>query len=94
MFGLSLCVEFFEVERRYNYTTPKTFLELIKLYKNVLLRKRKQTQDNIDRLENGLVSGWPCLSVFPMWKNKHTYDMLVLLCQVSQQHAITTAACS
>jgi hypothetical protein len=33
-----------EVDRRYNYTTPKTFLELIKLYKNVLLRKRKQTQ--------------------------------------------------
>jgi hypothetical protein len=36
--------EFLEVDRRYNYTTPKTFLELIKLYKNVLLRKRKQTQ--------------------------------------------------
>ncbi len=47
--------EFFDSERRYNYTTPKTFLELIKLYKNVLLKKRKQTQDNIDRLENGLV---------------------------------------
>ncbi|KAJ9515913.1 hypothetical protein QJQ45_016901, partial [Haematococcus lacustris] len=46
--------KFYEVERRHNYTTPKTFLELIKLYKNVLLRKRKQTQDNIDRLENGL----------------------------------------
>jgi len=46
--------EYLEVDRRYNYTTPKTFLELIKLYKNVLLRKRKQTQDNVDRLENGL----------------------------------------
>ena len=43
-----------ETDRRSNYTTPKTFLELIKLYKNVLLRKRKQTQDNVDRLENGL----------------------------------------
>jgi dynein heavy chain len=40
---------FFEAERRYNYTTPKTFLELIKLYKNVLTGKRKQTQEAIDR---------------------------------------------
>eukprot|EP00983_Pelagomonas_calceolata_P089513 1157319-Pelagomonas_calceolata.AAC.12 len=46
--------KYLELDRRYNYTTPKTFLELIKLYKNVLLRKRKQTQDNVDRLENGL----------------------------------------
>jgi dynein heavy chain len=42
------------VERRYNYTTPKTFLELIKLYKSVLARKRKESQEAIDRLENGL----------------------------------------
>jgi dynein heavy chain len=46
--------KFFEAERRYNYTTPKTFLELIKLYKNVLAKKRKATQEAIDRLENGL----------------------------------------
>ena len=36
--------KFFDAERRYNYTTPKTFLELIKLYKNVLTKKRKATQ--------------------------------------------------
>ena len=40
---------FFDAERRFNYTTPKTFLELIKLYKNLLARKRQITQDNIDR---------------------------------------------
>eukprot|EP00878_Enallax_costatus_P012531 GHUV01013087.1.p1 GENE.GHUV01013087.1~~GHUV01013087.1.p1 ORF type:complete len:2750 (+),score=1040.15 GHUV01013087.1:633-8882(+) len=45
---------FFEAERRYNYTTPKTFLELIKLYKSVLTKKRKESQEAIDRLENGL----------------------------------------
>jgi hypothetical protein len=45
---------FLEAERRHNYTTPKTFLELIKLYKSVLARKRKATQEAIDRLENGL----------------------------------------
>ena len=45
---------FKDVERRFNYTTPKTFLELIKLYKNVLTSKREKTNTNIDRLETGL----------------------------------------
>ena len=45
--------KFKESERRYNYTTPKTFLELIKLYKN-LASKREVTEGQIDRLENGL----------------------------------------
>ena len=45
---------FLETERRYNYTTPKTFLELIKLYKNVLSKKRNATTHNIERLETGL----------------------------------------
>lgn len=45
---------FFQVERRHNYTTPKTFLELIKLYKNVLAEKRRSTQEAIDRLDTGL----------------------------------------
>ncbi|DBA86689.1 TPA: Dynein alpha chain, flagellar outer arm [Trebouxia sp. C0004] len=45
---------FLEVEKRYNYTTPKTFLELIKLYKSVLARKRNQVQEAIDRLDTGL----------------------------------------
>jgi dynein heavy chain, axonemal len=45
---------FKEVERRFNYTTPKTFLELIKLYKNVLAKKREKTTVSIDRLETGL----------------------------------------
>ena len=42
---------FLEVEKRYNYTTPKTFLELIKLYKSVLARKRNEVQEAIDRLD-------------------------------------------
>ena len=40
--------KFFDAERRYNYTTPKTFLELIKLYKNVLTKKRKETQVRVN----------------------------------------------
>ncbi|NXG00005.1 DYH17 protein, partial [Sakesphorus luctuosus] len=42
------------VERRYNYTTPKTFLEQIKLYQNLLASKRSKLSANIDRLEKGL----------------------------------------
>lgn len=48
------CAKFLQAERRYNYTTPKTFLELIKLYKNLLAAKRAATQQNIDRLQTGL----------------------------------------
>jgi hypothetical protein len=41
-------------ERRYNYTTPKSFLEQIKLYKGLLEKKAQQLQNNMDRMENGL----------------------------------------
>ncbi|XP_030817712.1 dynein heavy chain 17, axonemal [Camarhynchus parvulus] len=43
------------VERRYNYTTPKTFLEQIKLYQNLLADKRSNLSSSIDRLEKGLM---------------------------------------
>ncbi|NXF34737.1 DYH17 protein, partial [Nyctibius bracteatus] len=42
------------VERRYNYTTPKTFLEQIKLYQNLLSKKRSELAAKIERLEKGL----------------------------------------
>ena len=41
-------------EKRFNYTTPKTFLELIKLYKNLLAGSRLRIEEGIDRLQNGL----------------------------------------
>lgn len=43
-----------QVEKRYNYTTPKTFLELIKLYKSLLARQRKAVGGSIERLKSGL----------------------------------------
>lgn len=43
------------VERRYNYTTPKTFLEQIKLYQNLLSKKRDELTAKIERLEKGLM---------------------------------------
>jgi len=46
--------EYLATEKRYNYTTPKSFLELIYLYKNMLANNRKQLENNINRLGNGL----------------------------------------
>ncbi|XP_015596133.2 dynein beta chain, ciliary [Cephus cinctus] len=41
-------------ERRYNYTTPKSFLEQISLYTKLLGAKAKELQGRVERLENGL----------------------------------------
>uniref|UniRef100_A0A803TFH7 Dynein axonemal heavy chain 17 n=1 Tax=Anolis carolinensis TaxID=28377 RepID=A0A803TFH7_ANOCA len=46
---------YLSTERRYNYTTPKTFLEQIKLYQNLLAKKRRELIARIERLENGLM---------------------------------------
>jgi dynein heavy chain len=46
---LQACKVFYDTEDRHVYTTPKTFLELIKLYKSTLARKRKESQEAIDR---------------------------------------------
>lgn len=41
-------------ERRYNYTTPKSFLEQISLYSKLLIQKSNELSGKIDRLQNGL----------------------------------------
>ncbi|XP_055083623.1 dynein axonemal heavy chain 11 isoform X2 [Periophthalmus magnuspinnatus] len=41
-------------EKRYNYTTPKSFLQQISLYRNLLERSRAQLQDKMGRLDSGL----------------------------------------
>lgn len=45
---------YFQNEKRYNYTTPKTFLELISLYSKLLTEKTMNLKMMIIRLENGL----------------------------------------
>jgi len=40
--------------RRNNYTTPTSFLELIKFYKNLLTEKTSKIDGQIERLSNGL----------------------------------------
>eukprot|EP00163_Fabomonas_tropica_P031151 TRINITY_DN730_c1_g2_i2.p1 TRINITY_DN730_c1_g2~~TRINITY_DN730_c1_g2_i2.p1 ORF type:complete len:4514 (+),score=1634.66 TRINITY_DN730_c1_g2_i2:234-13775(+) len=47
--------EYLAVERRHNYTTPKSFLELINFYIGMLSKGRGELKDQISRLENGLL---------------------------------------
>ena len=46
--------KYLENEKRYNYTTPKTFLEQINLYRKLLSEKTEDLKGRIARLENGL----------------------------------------
>ncbi|KAM3184981.1 hypothetical protein ACTXT7_007293 [Hymenolepis weldensis] len=45
---------FFERERRRNYTTPKSFLEMIALYKRLISKRHGEINAMIERLSNGL----------------------------------------
>jgi len=50
----SVANKFRTVERRHVYTTPKSYLELLKLYNGLLSKKRAEADQGIDRLANGL----------------------------------------
>jgi len=41
--------KFLKLERRHNYTTPKSFLELIDFYKALLTKKRKVIEESIQK---------------------------------------------
>ena len=45
---------YLEEDRRYNYTTPKSYLELISLYKDMLANRRQALSEAKARLENGV----------------------------------------
>lgn len=47
-------------EKRYNYTTPKTFLEIIALYMKILNEKNAELTARILTLENGLLKLADC----------------------------------
>ena len=46
--------DYLAVERRYNYTTPKSFLEQIALYQKLLALKTQENVNSIKRLAVGL----------------------------------------
>lgn len=45
----------FQKEKRRVYTTPKSFLELISLFKGMLAKKREEIQDNKEKYEKGVL---------------------------------------
>lgn len=45
---------YLQIERRYNYTTPKSFLEQISLYSKLLVARTYDINAIIERLTNGL----------------------------------------
>lgn len=45
----------YDQERRYVYTTPKSFLELIKLFKGMLNKKKKGIEDAKEKYELGVI---------------------------------------
>jgi dynein heavy chain, axonemal len=50
----SASVAYFQAVRRYCYTTPKSYLELISLYKTLLASKRANLASAKDRLVSGV----------------------------------------
>lgn len=50
-----MCQSVLENEKRFIYTTPKSFLELIKLYISMLKDKRTVLEEGRERYENGLI---------------------------------------
>lgn len=51
---------YYQNEKRYNYTTPKSFLELISLFSKLLKEKNSEFKDRVKRLENGLIKLAQC----------------------------------
>ena len=49
-----MAMKFRIAERRHVYTTPKSFLELLKLFSMLLGSKKREANGSIDRLANGL----------------------------------------
>ncbi|XP_062979874.1 dynein axonemal heavy chain 11 [Elgaria multicarinata webbii] len=49
-----MSAKFQQNERRYNYTTPKSFLEQIMLYKNLLEKKIQKMSERKEHLVNGI----------------------------------------
>lgn len=51
----SPCPQFLAAEGRYVYTTPKSYLELLKLFTSLLEKKHVEADAAIQRLEGGVL---------------------------------------
>lgn len=54
LYTVQVSVKYQQNEKHFNYTTPKSFLEFMKLYDNLLRKKRTELTQKMERLENGL----------------------------------------
>ncbi|XP_073997627.1 dynein beta chain, ciliary-like isoform X3 [Rhodnius prolixus] len=84
-------------EKRFNYTTPKSFLELINLYSKLLMEKNQEVHLKIERLENGLEKLVSCAekvtglqdqlalqSIIVAEKNKKASDLILVVTKETQ----------
>lgn len=47
-------VQFYDQLRRYTYVTPTSYLELLSIYKQILMSKRQELTRQVERLKGGL----------------------------------------
>lgn len=57
-----MSIKYLENDRRYNYTTPKSFLEQITLYMKLLVSKTNYIKYGISRFQNGIKQLISCAS--------------------------------
>lgn len=70
---------YLQSDRRYNYTTPKSFLEQISLYSKLLRRKSAELASKIDRLENGLEKLKSTASQVSLYTYKLKYKIFIVI---------------
>ena len=76
---------YLEVERRHNYCTPKSFLELISFYIKMLSEKQNSVSANCERLERGLAIMEQVQSKVEGLKE----DLKITMVQVDEKKAAT-----
>lgn len=65
---IKMAAEFFDMEGRYVYSTPKSYLELLKLYAKILDQKRRENDMASARLKNGVKKLEDCTQVVDVLK--------------------------
>jgi dynein heavy chain len=83
----TISAEFQELERRYNYTTPKSYLEFIEFYKKLLAQKTIDLAKQSGRLEKGITTLRATASDVAQLKE----DLTVTLVQVGEKQASVSA---
>ena len=50
----SACIDYLKTDRRFTYTTPKTYLEFLALFNKLVAQQTQSSVDAIERLQSGL----------------------------------------